>query len=287
MPPLSNSSIRDSIRLLKSRNIYFYHACQLQDLDSYIKLGGIPTRKLLQDSGSQFTRFDTDKQDVRSGVWDMVFGNLSDYGRAFAADKWPKERAWTPNPYGPIVLIANPEIFLEADDLAICVRSASSKNFDRVSESISTPQELNEIFEHPVECEDQRKRSHFRGFRPEVSCKVSGGVLRFNRLTKVVVDSYGNSGSQLWIEACSYCSGMGCAVERRYYKDERQKILGDLENIFLERIPLLHELETMESVYSQTRDWAHRIRLSQLDYQYDRFGRYLREGTLLQLLGSG
>ena len=66
--------------------MFLYHACQLSDFASYLSLGGIPSRALLETNGLPFTPFKTDTIDQENGVWDKVFINLSDFGHFFASD---------------------------------------------------------------------------------------------------------------------------------------------------------------------------------------------------------
>jgi hypothetical protein len=76
---------------------------------------------------SLIARFDTDAQNHINGAWPKVFGNLCDFGHGFAVGHWTEGKSPTPNPFGPILLVANPEILLNADDVAICLRSAGGR----------------------------------------------------------------------------------------------------------------------------------------------------------------
>lgn len=84
------------IEIIRSRGMFLWHACQLRDLASYLHVGGIPSRSLLNSQNLPFTRFQTDGEDRTNLVWDKVFVNLDDFGCWFAEGK-----AAVPNPYGP------------------------------------------------------------------------------------------------------------------------------------------------------------------------------------------
>ena len=96
---ISRNEIQSLVNLLLERNVSLYHACQLIDFESYLALGGTPSRALLENKELPFTPFDTDTIDKTNGVWDKVFGNLKEFGEIFA-DGMP----WPPTVYGPVQL---------------------------------------------------------------------------------------------------------------------------------------------------------------------------------------
>jgi hypothetical protein len=120
---ISRNEIQSLVNLLLERNVSLYHACQLIDFESYLALGGIPSRALLENKELPFTPFETDTIDQTNGVWDKVFGNLKEFGEIFA-DGMP----WPPTVYGPIQLQLNPSALLEASDVAVCLRSGELKD---------------------------------------------------------------------------------------------------------------------------------------------------------------
>ncbi len=134
---------RDVVNLLLERNASVWHACQFRDLDSYLTLGGVPSRQRLTTSRLPFTRFRTDAADLRNGVWDKVFLNLGDYGEAFA-------RGWiaTPNSFGPIVIQLTPLALLETTSVAVCLRSAGATDFDPDKESLAEVADVDELFQN-------------------------------------------------------------------------------------------------------------------------------------------
>src|SRR5687768_11316844 len=115
---IAGSDLVELVKIFRNRSVRLYHACQYADFLSYANLGGIPSRGLLEQNAAQFTPFETDGSDKIKGVWNAVFLNITDFGKAFADQKYG-----TPNAYGPILLIIRPEALLECAEVAICLRS--------------------------------------------------------------------------------------------------------------------------------------------------------------------
>ena len=191
MPTITGNEINILIDIFNERGVRFYHACQYKDFKTYLRLGGVPSRNLMENSGLDYTHFDTDDVDQDNSVWDKVFGNLSDFGLGFAMFNHSEHTAPLPNPYGPILLVFKPEVFLSAYDVAICLRSAGANRFNRENEALLVEQ-VNKIFryENVNEAIYPSDRSSIKwkdalqeafGIRgassPEVSCIVNNEVL--------------------------------------------------------------------------------------------------------------
>jgi len=114
-----DSDLPALVDLLVRRKVFLYHACQYGDFVSYLEVGGIPSRQRLQQSALSFTEFTTDAVDRENRVWDKVFVNWEDFGRAFS-----RGYNAAPNAYGPIIVRIHPRALLHADDVAVCLRSA-------------------------------------------------------------------------------------------------------------------------------------------------------------------
>jgi hypothetical protein len=125
------NKIEGLVALFRARGVSLYHACQYKDFVSYLELGGVPSRFVLAHGGLESTPFATDEADQKNGVWDKVFFNLEDFGCTFANGG----RA-VPNPYGPVLLRLRPSVLLGAKDVAVCLRSAGTRGFDRRRESL-------------------------------------------------------------------------------------------------------------------------------------------------------
>ncbi len=128
----NKDEIERLVEIFKKRNVFLYHACQLKDFDTYLKLGGIPSREKMEKSYFSFTGFTSDQTDKNKGNWNKIFGNLSDIGEAFFMG-----RNATPNVYGPILIKVDPSSFIECEDISICLRSASAFDFNRENESLN------------------------------------------------------------------------------------------------------------------------------------------------------
>lgn len=274
------------VDLLVRRKAHLYHACQYTDLVSYVKLGGVPSRKCLEDSKVDCTSFDTDDSDQVSGVWDKVFLNMSDFGMTFAG-----KGIAVPNPYGPIVLKINPRSLLESTDFAICLRSAGASGFDRQNESLKTVKEVDRLFAYPA---DDEKSSWVRFSRdlatefdlpeahdPEISCSFTEGILPMRHVWYGTVDSY--------ILRVRPLSSIIAAMDPpfkvydRKYSDARGRILNELANMFISRAVTLREILSDENASGDLKEWATGILQLGLEYQFNRYRDYLRNGTLLPL----
>jgi len=150
--------IKAYVDLLNRRQVRLYHACQFEDYCSYLDIGGIPSRKKMEESGKVFTAFATDLTDQERGVWDKVFVNLADFGDGFACG-----RQAIPNPYGPILLVISPDGLAQAQDVAICLRSAGANGYDREKEALKS---LDPTFRTP--------KTAFRGFWDSNNQSVTG-----------------------------------------------------------------------------------------------------------------
>lgn len=132
--------------ILRHRNVYLFHACQFQDFQSYLALGGIPSRKVLEKQNLSYTIFETDNVDKFNEVWDKVFINLEDFGKTFAFGG-----SGVPNPYGPIVFKINHESLMDAEEVAVTLRSAGAKDFNRYNEALTSISDFERIFLHPIQ----------------------------------------------------------------------------------------------------------------------------------------
>jgi hypothetical protein len=305
MALLTGKQLHDVVLLLRSRYVFFYHACQLQDFRTYIKLGGIPSRNLMETSGLPYTQFDTDAKDHQNGVWPKIFGNLSDFGQGFAIGQWSEGTAPTPNPYGPILLVAHPDILLKAEDVAICLRSAGGRDFNREAESLSSAGEIDRLFVHPADAQNQTKRAYIKytnqlrqefggryaysgnapsTYNPEISCSIENECLPLDKLSFIIVDRYHMCKQSLLsrVASIAFTAGLRVEIMERRYRGGRWIILNDLSRLLIGGVTTATQLKAMTDVHSDTRVWAERIIAGDLSWQYLRFASYLREGTLSQ-----
>ncbi len=279
------SQIEKLVQLFRTRRVLLYHACQYQDLVSYLQLGGIPSRDLLKRTGLNTTPFKTDTRDRENGVWDKVFVNLEDYGRGFALG-----RAAVPNPYGPLLLRLRPSVLLKADDVAICLRSAGGYGFNRERESLKTVTEVDRIFWQPS---NARRGSQLLKFKDglveefgrkakavEISCTSTTGLLPLDGLCDVVADPYTIEGISLakWTQQTIANSGLKTSVIIRK-PEVGGSVYDEVAFLVRQRTPSLAEFPNL-TTQNFLLDWANRVRSRNLEYQFRRFAEYLRIGTL-------
>lgn len=290
---IRGEAIKNLVRLLDRRGVLLYHACQFVDLQSYIRLGGVPSRARLTESEQDFTTFETDDSDRDKGVWDKVFVNLSDFGKTFAAG-----HAATPNPYGPILLRLRPAGLLEAQDIAICLRSAGAQGFDREREALGSVEDVDRLFAFPAENrskgsslvkfskELQREFEDETARDPEVSLSVEGGVLSTRHVISAVVDPYEISGKPLpaWVSEEVKRTRAGFRVyERNFATPDRYRLYGEIGELLADGIPALRDIAQSAGASEELKGWARQLMEKHLEYQYHRFAEYLREGTILPL----
>jgi len=299
MPLIQGQEIRNLINLLNERGVKIYHACQYKDFKTYLQIGGIPSRNLMENSRLPYTEFDTDNVDRTNEVWNKVFANLSDFGFPFARGNWSKNKAPTPNPYGPILFILNPEVLTEAIDIAICLRSAGGRDFNRVAESLGTIDEINRIFQYSIEgapneyakayikySQDlKRDFNNLQAMTPEVSCTINNERFSFNSIEKIIVDPYIISGRNLLDKVRNLHREyqLGGVIWQRLYDFNREQMIQELANLLFQRYVAIGDIARNEGNSENLRDWARRIISGGIGWQYERCARYLRSGTILEL----
>lgn len=285
--------IQDLVDHLDRRQASLWHACQLIDLAAYLALGGIPARSLVERRGLAQTPFVTDAIDRRNGVWDKVFLNLDDFGRSFAAG-W---RA-VPNPYGPIALQVRAEALLAATDVAIALRSAGAHDFDRLGESLSTVDEVDRIYRHPVhigfplsadtrfgdELAQAFKGSPIEAKAAEVSVMLDDELLPLSFVSMVRVEPFEVQDVEFErvVKALLRQFNVDLLVRPRLM-GERREVWRDIVSFLSDGPVPLTWLVNRADASEPTRQWMLAIQERDLGWQFDRFATYLYEGTLKSL----
>jgi hypothetical protein len=281
------TDLNELVELLSQRGAFLYHACQLLDFCSYLRVGGIPSRAYLEKMEQPFTLFDTDAGDRHKNVWDKVFGNLSDFGFTFA-----RGYDAVPNTYGPILFQIKPEAFSEANDVAICLRSAGGNNFNREAESLSSIEDVNRLFKNPVE----QHGSNYVKYRtelkqefseitsdisaPEISCTVNKGYLPLEYVKFVRVEPYNIQGNQLLTLVEKFSHNYHFPVCQR---DQVPAYTQELIKVISQEISLTNLCQN-QYLSPELRNWAIRVRDRSLEYQFNRFAKYLYKGTILPVV---
>ena len=286
---ITGSQIQSLVDLFEERRVFLYHACQLIDFESYLSLGGIPSRALLESKQVKFTEFQTDVIDRKNSVWDKVFVNLADFGESFArGDKS------VPNPYGPILFQILPSALLETSDVAVCLRSAGAQGFNRERESLTTVKEIDRLFLHPNNVLSSPKRRMIKfGDRlraefenpnaqtPEISCTVSSDVVSMQRIKFVRVDPYVVNNQRLrnWADKIKQEYNVRFPIyERNRFQNSRGLLYNQIAERISEGFPSLSPIVQDSTCSPLLREWAEQI--THLEWQFQRYAKYLRDGTL-------
>ncbi len=289
---LKGEDIQQLVRLLQDRRVSLYHACQLVDFQSYLNVGGIPSRKHLESVGQSYTRFDTDERDHTNNVWDKVFANLSDFGSTFA-----NGNKGVPNPFGPILFQIKPEALSQAEDVAICLCSAGKSGFNRNQESLRSVEDVNRLFSHKIEASKsyylKNRKELSQEFNktnasfPEINCSIESGKISLYYVESLKIEPYYIQGQSLKskVEDIIFKTGQNFnfTIDNRYRVPPYTQELIDL--LLLNRILSLEDLSRHPNAVSpQLKDWASGVMSNNIEYQFNRFVKYLRTGTLLPLL---
>jgi len=276
------------VRHLEERSASIFHACQLKDLRSYLSLGGVPSHARLEAYRAQYTRMDTDEIDRVNDVWDKVFVNLGDFGTIFARGGFA-----TPTAYGPITLQLHPRALLEAVDVAICLRSAGARGFDRSRESLKTLNDVSQLYRYQVGTRfpdsqelkfgDTLQAVFPEAKWPEVSCSVISGQFGIAHVVCILVDPYQIAGSSLaeLVQHEMTVRNMPHKVVERSCQYERRKLYSELARLASEGVDTLEKIVARPEVSTQLYKLMQVLAERNLAYQVDRYLRYLCEGTLI------
>lgn len=280
-------AINELIALLERRSVSLYHACQYDDFRAYLRLGGIPSRALLEGSRQCFTPFETDAYDRHNGVWDKVFVNLADFGEWFA-----RGLCAVPNPYGPIVLQLRPAAFREATDVAVCCRSAGAADFNREREALGRVEDVDRLFRNAADAGFPRS-AYLKmastaptpgpaAGMPEVSCTVARGLLPLDYVIVAWTDPYVLGGRPLraWVGEAMAAAGAGFRLWERSCHEERRPLYAELLAVVQSAEPSLHGIAHDPTRSPSLRAWAAGVQERGLAYQFRRYRHYLIKGTV-------
>src|SRR5262249_30592521 len=122
---------------------------------------------------------------------------------------------------------------------------------------------------------------------PEVSCTVRSGVLSMRHIEMTLVDPY-SFPQQPFVRAVSDLVSRfkvpGKLRERTCKVAIRKSLYGELAEIVVDGVPRVEDLSKNPSLSPALRGWCETIENQKLGWQFKRYARYLREGTLLPLL---
>lgn len=283
-------SISKLVALLLERRVSLFHACQYRDFQTYLTIGGIPSRALVEQEQGAITPFETDARDKANGVWDKVFLNLEDFGRAFA-----RGRQAVPNPFGPIALQIHPRALLAAEDVAICPRSAGAYDFDRESEALPSVLDVDNLFRYPastgfprstyIKYGTQLASDYPRASSPEISCSYADSFLALEHLIVIWVDPYRFRGRPLaqWVANLAGEHDVAIDIHERPCSSEREDLYGEILSRLRTGTARLNRWRVSTNASGALTAWAQQILDADLGYQFRRFATYLRTGTMQPL----
>jgi hypothetical protein len=260
------------------------------DFQTYLQLGGIPSRKLMHDSGLEYTGFRSDTNDQENSVWDKVFFNLNDYGTHFHTFMSNS----TPTVYGPILLALKPSAIDNAEDLAICFRSAGHSEFNRGQESISSLQEVERLYANPADHKypynikfKSALAKDFPGYQvtgqPELSATMPDCLMSFDHLVACTVDPLRFEGHELDGIVRDLVRNSNWNFEDQVYRRNSKRT--DMYNELVQAVApgriTLEQIINSEKNTKSLMDWARKTNEVGLEMiAFQPFQTYLREGTL-------
>jgi len=125
----------------------------------------------------------------------------------------------------------------------------------------------------------------------EVSCIVENERLSFAHLDKIIVDPYVINGQILRdkINTIKRNNHLNGVVWARLYKREetRMEMKQELANLLVESFVSIPQLIQNQNISAELKDYAERIQRGEMTFFYNRFAKYLRTGTLLELHNEG
>jgi hypothetical protein len=280
--------LKKVVENLRLRGVSLYHACQLDDFISYIKLGGIPSRNILLSKGLPFTAFESDETDKANRVWDKVFGNFSDFGAIFHYGAQV-----IPNPYGPIVFKIDPEALLTAADLSITLRSAFYRNFSRELESLVSVEQVDSLFVNPIDAQNAYYIKNSKQLQdtfqnepnikspirsPEWSCTIAGEIMTIESVDYILCDPIALGGTTLLkiVSDKLENSEVRALLRKTKCKSKYQEII----DIVRSGESSLLTISKSKNVSEEVKLWAQETAKKNLHETFRRFAGYLYSGTL-------
>jgi hypothetical protein len=303
MPLITKDRIPELTALLTKKGINLYHSCQLTDFETYLKLRGIPSRNLIHKKELDFTVFETDENDKENEVWDKVFVNLSDFGNFFALYNMNNPNtASIPTIYGPISIQLIPKGLENADDICLSLKSAGLEGFDREEYGIPIDQ-VKDIFVC-VECENPSDEPYIKRtnelreifdvkdpgtLNPEINFTLENQILGFENIISITVDPVIVNGRELYdvVKEMLYYYEIDTFVLNRkfHYRegDERKKIVSIISNSLADGEQDLTSLKEKFVEFEYGLNWIKRIENGGLEYNLNRYLKYLKAGTIDKL----
>ncbi len=137
----------------------------------------------------------------------------------------------------------------------------------------------------------QREFDDPEAMTPEISCIVENERFSFEHLFRIIVDPYviNNINLKDQVNQIKRRNGLNGVVWARLYKkdEHRMEMKQELANLFLEQVTTIPQIINNDANSEDLKDWATRLQKGHITWLYDRFARYLRAGTILELNSEG
>jgi len=304
MPLIAQNEIPILTNLLSDKGLYLYHSCQLIDFKSYLELGGIPSRNLLEQNKLEYTRFETDENDKENEVWNKVFFNLTDFGKYFATGRMKNpDTASIPNIYGPISIKILPKSIEASEDMCLSLKSAGAQGFDR--ERFGIPADRIEDIFVCIECDDLYEEKYIKRsnelrevfevdesgtLNPEINLTIQDELISFNdNVVKVSVDAIEAHGKTLLdsVKEAIDSSDFRIHTQKRLYspfmgkeQNKREKILSIITDELANNRSTTAQINKALDDFEYGNNWITRVFKGKLEYNLRRYLNYLKEGTI-------
>jgi len=284
---LSKDEINKTVEMLIDRDAYFFHSCQLIDFKTYLLMGGIPTRELLENKKMLFSTYKSDDNLKSNNGTDKIILKFVDFGNQFF-----HKINTIPNPFGPIVLQIKPDVLLKAQEVTVYKKSMRSKDFDE-NNTINNVNDIDQLFKYDSNVPFPEKRqirdelADYSGYEydqaPEIVCTFENDILPIEFVTLASVDQYVIKRRQLshWSDEMRYATKFTFPTQRRYCpRAVCVDICADIYSNIVEEIPTLENIKkTSQKV--EVQKWCSLLMETGKEEQFNLFVEYLRNWTFL------
>ncbi len=270
-------AINALVAILRTREASLWHACQLDELAGYLRLGGVAAPAELARLGLLDRPTAPDPADAARVDGTRLVVDLDDIGQGFA-------HAWRllPSPGGPVTLQLHPRILWSVNTLAVRRHAGAEV------EALQEPGAVARSFLRTATDGYPWGERLQPGTRVELAL-ASPRAVGFEHVVAVWVDPVAVGEVQLLdrVEGLADAAGVPLRVRRRTFMEpERLVVWRDLVTLLLPGEKPLLEVWQRADASAAFRTWAAELRGAGLDGAFARLARGLHAGTLLPLSAS-
>lgn len=265
------------VAILRTREASLWHACQLDELAGYLRLGGLGTPSELARLDLLTRPMAPDPADPAHGVGTRLVVDLDDIGQGFA-------HAWRllPGTGGPITVQLHPRILWSAARVAVRRHAGAG------IEELGDPGAVARSFLRTATDGYPWGERLQPGTRVELAI-ASPRPVGFEHALAVWVDPVALGDVQLLdrVEGLADAAGVPLRVRRRtFIEPDRMAVWRDLVSLLLPGEKPLLELWQRADASPEFRAWAAELRGAGLDAAFGRLAQGLHRGTLVPLAAS-